>query len=119
MLTGPIPILAPGDFSDSNADPDGDGYSNLEDYLNWLASPHVDCSYNGSVDVDLSTLSRGFSLTTPANTVFNPTNGTVMLLEDGKTARFAPSADFYGLASFKFAVIDAQGDRMTNVIGIE
>jgi hypothetical protein len=29
---------SPGDFSDSNADPDGDGYTNLEDYLNYLAA---------------------------------------------------------------------------------
>ena len=27
------------DFSDANADPDGDGYTNLEDYLNSLAEP--------------------------------------------------------------------------------
>ncbi len=29
---------APGDFSDSNADPDGDGYTNMEDYLAYLAA---------------------------------------------------------------------------------
>jgi hypothetical protein len=34
------PVSPGGDFSDSNADPDGDGYSNLEDYLNWVAAPH-------------------------------------------------------------------------------
>jgi hypothetical protein len=28
-----------GDFSDANADPDGDGYTNLDDYLNSLAQP--------------------------------------------------------------------------------
>ena len=30
--------LDPDSARDGNADPDGDGYTNLEDYLNWLAS---------------------------------------------------------------------------------
>jgi len=33
--------LNPGDPSDGNADRDGDGYSNLEEYLNWLAGDPV------------------------------------------------------------------------------
>src|SRR5262249_34425767 len=32
------PNSPPGDFSDANADPDGDGFTNLEDYLNELAA---------------------------------------------------------------------------------
>jgi hypothetical protein len=32
------PNSPPNDFSDSNADPDGDGYTHLEDYLNELAA---------------------------------------------------------------------------------
>lgn len=28
------------DIADNNDDPDGDGYTNLEDYLNWMAAPH-------------------------------------------------------------------------------
>jgi hypothetical protein len=32
------PASSPGDFSDANADPDGDGYTRLEDYLNELAA---------------------------------------------------------------------------------
>jgi hypothetical protein len=43
---------------------------------------------------------------------------TVALLGDGKTARFMPGTNFSGLASFKFAVKDAIGDTMTNLIGI-
>jgi hypothetical protein len=31
------PASPPNDFSDANADPDGDGFTNLEDYLNGLA----------------------------------------------------------------------------------
>jgi hypothetical protein len=32
------PNSPPGDYADSNGDPDGDGFTNLEDYLNSLAS---------------------------------------------------------------------------------
>lgn len=34
-LTGTNPYDA-----DNNEDPDGDGYTNLEDYLNWIAAPN-------------------------------------------------------------------------------
>jgi hypothetical protein len=33
--------LSPKDPADGPADPDGDGYTNLEDYLNWLALGNV------------------------------------------------------------------------------
>jgi hypothetical protein len=38
-----------GDFSDSNGDPDADGYTNLEDYLNYLAAGGRTC---GMADLD-------------------------------------------------------------------
>jgi hypothetical protein len=31
--------LNPNDAADRNPDRDGDGYTNLEEYLNWLAEP--------------------------------------------------------------------------------
>ena len=36
---GRDPASPPGDFNDPNADPDGDGYTLLEDYLDELAAP--------------------------------------------------------------------------------
>ena len=41
------------------ADPDGDGYTNLEDYLNWLAKPHHDCTNGEALDMDLNRHTRG------------------------------------------------------------
>ena len=96
----------------------GDEYTELERYLNWMAAPHYDCPFNGTLDVDLSQYTRGFTLS-PVHSLSNPTNGTVVLLGDGKTARFTPTVGFSGLAEFRFAVTDAQGDSMTNkVVGI-
>lgn len=117
LIKGTNPNSAPGDFSDSNGDPDGDGYSNLEDYLNWLAAPHVDCARNSSADVDISQFSRGFTQS-PRYNVINPTNGTVTAANS--IAHFTPAANFHGLASFKFYVSDSQsqGLAITNVLGI-
>ncbi|MDR3460335.1 MAG: T9SS C-terminal target domain-containing protein [Verrucomicrobiae bacterium] len=118
LLKGLNPDSAPGDFSDSNGDPDGDGYSNLEDYLNWLAAVHVDCVRNTNVDVDLTQFTRGFTNNSPAYVVSNPTNGTISLLAGGKVARFTPTANFHGLGSFQFKVTDASSFSYTNTIGV-
>ena len=105
-----------GDFSDSNADPDGDGYSNLEDYLNWLAAPHVTCVQDSYVDVDLSQYTIGFT-NLPIHTVFGATNGTVTITNT--SARFTPPSGFTGLGSFRFAVTDADGSTLTNTAGVQ
>jgi hypothetical protein len=107
----------PNDFSDSNADPDGDGYTALEDYLNWLAAPHMTCAQDSFADVDLSQFVIGFT-NSPVLSVFSPTNGTVVLLGDGKTARFTPTSGFSGLGSFGFAVVDAESSTLTNAMGV-
>lgn len=39
-LYGTDPHSIAGDFTESNSDPDGDGYTLLEDYLEWMARPH-------------------------------------------------------------------------------
>ena len=116
-LKGLNPNSPLGDFSDANGDPDGDGYSNLEDYLNWLSLPHFECAAGASLDVDLSEYTRGFT-NAPVRTVANATNGTVILLGDGKTARFTPASGFSGLGGFQFSVHDSISATLTNVVGI-
>jgi len=118
LAKGLNPNSTPGDFSDSNGDPDGDGYSNLEDYLNWLAAIHVDGMRNTNVDVDLTQFTRGFTNNSPTYVVSNPTNGSVSLLAGGKIARFTPTANFYGLGGFQFKVTDASLFSYTNTIGV-
>lgn len=108
---------APGDFSEANADPDNDGYTNLEDFLNWLAVPNVEVHKNGSVSIDLSQLTRGYTAS-PVHTVSAAQNGTVSIAADGKTATFTPTADFSGLASFDFGVTDAEASSMSGTINI-
>ena len=76
-----------------------DGYTRLEWYLNWLAGPHTRCT-NSFVDVNLQPYATGVKI--PTYSVISPSNGTVALLGDGFTARFTPSLNATGLASFVF-----------------
>src|SRR4029079_15289116 len=77
-----------------------DGYAHLEDYINWLADPHVTGNANTNIDLNLSQYASGFT-SSPAYSVSAPVNGTVTIV-NGNTARFTPTAGFSGLASFKF-----------------
>lgn len=116
-IKGLNPNSPAGNFSDSNGDPDGDEYTNLEDYLNWLAAPHFNCAIGTPLDVDLTPFTRGFTNNSPVYTVNAATNGTVSLL-GGKTARFTPAVTTNALGSFRFIVTDAQGDSLTNTVGL-
>ena len=111
------PASAPGDFSEGNADPDGDGYTRLEEYLAWMAQPHAECLADRSVEIDLSALTRGFSAA-PAHSVLSPAGGVVDILADGHTARFTPFRGFTGLGSFRYSVTDSTGDSMTGGVNL-
>ena len=82
-----------------------DGYTDLEWYLNWLATPHAVCQRNGSTNVDLQTLTGNSSNLTFS--VAAGSNGVVSLLSDGHTARFTATNDYSGLASFSFNAIES------------
>ena len=110
LAHGLNPQSSAGDFSDANADLDGDGYTNLDDYLQWLAVPHF--IIGGEVQVDLAPLARGYT-NAPQFTVTS-TTGTVQLGADGHTATFFPAT--VGLASFAYTVTDADGSAMTGTV---
>jgi hypothetical protein len=116
IMRGTNPHSAPGDFSDANADLVGDEYTELERYLNYMAGIHFDCTNTATLDVDLIQYSKGFTNTAPTYFVSGVTNGTVSLV--GRTAHFTPTANFSGLASFQFWVVDSVGDTMTNSVAI-
>ena len=116
-IKGLNPNSQAGNFAESNADSDGNGYTNLEEYLNWMALPHVDCNGSATVDVDLPVLSRGYSKTTPVYTLSAPVNGTVTLIA-GNKARFTASTSTNALGKFTFTVTDSAGDSMTQSVGV-
>ncbi|SIT27933.1 Por secretion system C-terminal sorting domain-containing protein [Filimonas lacunae] len=104
---------AAGDFSDANADADGDGYTQLDDYLQWMATPHYNAVNSAPVAVTLNQLAKGFTAS-PSYTVSGAVNGAVTLASG--VATFTPSA--LGLGAFSFTVTDAEGATMTRKINI-
>ncbi|WP_281299409.1 T9SS type A sorting domain-containing protein [Flavobacterium limnophilum] len=102
-----------GDFSDSNADTNLDGYTNLDDYLQWMSLPHYESPTGNKVTVNIQKLSRGF--TSGVNySVSNAVNGDAVLVSDA--VEFTPTAN--GLCSFDFTVTDNTGGTMTRKVNI-
>ena len=83
---------------------ESDGYVRIEKYINWLGASHMRIVDDASRDFDLRTITRGFKDVSPTYSVSAAENGTVELAGDGYTVRFAPKANFSGLASFKYTV---------------
>jgi autotransporter-associated beta strand protein len=98
-----------------NADADADGYTDLEEYLNWLAGPHAFTQKNNAVLIDLQQLNG--HRTGLAYTLSNPLNGTVALAPDGRTATFTPTAGFQGLGAFAFS-FTALGETVSQTVGV-
>lgn len=118
---GTNPASATGDFSDANADPDGDGYTRLDDYLTWMALPRLETAAGVPVEIDLAPLTVGYSsglLRQVQLPVESTSAGTVHMLADNRTARFTPATGFSGLVRFMHTVTDSAGDSLTGEIGV-
>ena len=101
--------------ADNNGDIDNDGYTNIEEYLNWLGELHANVQKNYSVDINLKQYNLGFG-ETATYSVSGTINGTVILLADGCTARFTPATDYIGPAQFDYTV--SSGDSMTETVNL-
>jgi len=101
-----------GDFSDANADADKDGYTELEEYMSWMAAPHYFLAYGGSQSIDLAAMFRGFG-SSVAYSSSGATNGTVSI--SGTTAKFTASS--CGFASFTLTATES-GFSMSKTVGV-
>ena len=101
------------DFSDSNNDADSDGYTQLEDYLNWMAQPHYFINLGETIESALVDFFKGYE-NNPVYNFSEVKNGKVSL----KTNVIKFESTKKGLASFKIMVKDADGDSMTRLINI-
>jgi hypothetical protein len=120
-LHGSNPSSAGGDFAEANADPDNDGFTRLCDYLAWMALPRIETTAGEPVELDLSTLTKGYTAAPARSVQLAPASaaaGSVQLLGDGKTVRFTPAAGFTGIVRFTHIVTDSAGDAMTGEIGV-
>ena len=117
-MRGLNPYSAAGEFSDANADLVGDGYTELDRYLNWLAQPHYECTNGTAMIVDLTQYTRGFTNVGPAYAVFNAVGGTVVTNGNGRIAQFTPAVTTNALGGFTFRVADTSGFSYTNTVNL-
>jgi autotransporter-associated beta strand protein len=112
--TGSNPNVA----NNNDPSPTGNGFSRLEEYLNWLAEPHAVVLTDAACDIELRQFTRGFTNYNPSFTVANATNGTVSLSAGGKRAHFVPTAGYVGPAGFTFTVVDSDGSTLTRQMNL-
>ncbi|WP_406843757.1 T9SS C-terminal target domain-containing protein [Flavobacterium soyae] len=102
---------ASGDFSDANQDADKDGFTQLDNYLNWLAQPHYFINLKDKKTLSTADYFKGYE-NKPVYTFSDLKNGKVVL--KGKEIQF--TAVEKGFASFVLTVKDADGDSMSRTI---
>lgn len=100
-----------GDFSDANQDTDKDGFTQLDNYLNWLAQPHFFVNSGEKKTLTAADYFKGYE-NKPVYTFSDLKNGKVVL--KGKEIQF--TAVEKGFASFVLTVKDADGDSMSRTI---
>jgi hypothetical protein len=100
-----------GDFSDANQDADKDGFTQLDNYLDWLAQPHYFVNSGEKKTLNATDYFKGYE-NKPVYTFSDLKNGKVVL--KGKEIQF--TAVEKGFASFVVTVKDADGDSMSRTI---
>jgi len=105
---------AKGDFADSNADLDGDGYTNIEDYLHWMATPHADPKASSSTTFDLAALFRGYTKS-PSYKV--GASDCVTASISSATLTVSPKGSCK-IAYLPVTVTDADNSTMTREVGV-
>ena len=103
-----------GDLSDSHGDPDRNGYTNLEEYLDWMANPHYFIAEDSVLECSIPSLFCGFEFL-PVYIILPGTSGTTTLVDDS-IARFTPLGA--GLDHIDLMVRDATGDTLIRRVGI-
>ncbi|MDD4431373.1 MAG: T9SS C-terminal target domain-containing protein, partial [Bacteroidales bacterium] len=114
-LHGSNPHSAEGDFSDANADPDRDGYTALEDYLEWMSVPRYYMNKNSQKSIDLAPYAIAYT----KNPQFSTASATDLSLNfSGSVVNATPVGDFTGISYFDFTVTDSDNSSMTRRIGV-
>jgi hypothetical protein len=100
-----------GDFSDANQDTDKDGFTQLDNYLDWLAQPHFFLNSGEKKTLNVADYFKGYEKK-PVYTFSDLKNGKAVL--KGKEIQFTTVEK--GFASFILTVKDADGDSMNRTI---
>jgi hypothetical protein len=106
-----------GDFSDANGDPDGDGFTHLNLFLDWMGDTHYFPDESAtSCEVNLLALTRGF--TASPTYAFSKLEECSVSMKNDSIAVVSFAAGTPRLGSFSFTVTDADGDQLTRNVGL-
>ncbi|MFT3753114.1 MAG: T9SS C-terminal target domain-containing protein [Paludibacter sp.] len=116
-LFGTNPNSPSADFSDSNKDADKDGYTELENYLEWMSFPHYYiANKTQSTIVNLDSLSVGYTKS-PSYSLEQNANGINITFNAGKATVSASSATA-GIYYLNFKVTDSDGSSLIRKVGV-
>lgn len=115
VMHGSNPLSPIGDFSDSNADNDRDGYTALEDYLKWMSFPRFYLDKKGNGRIDLQTL---FVAYTDAPSFEVVSAGDLTIKIKNRVAELKAPKTFRGITYIDIQVKDAKGSSMIRRMGI-
>lgn len=101
----------------NNDDADRDGYTLLENYLNWLAEEHRIVAPDSTLRVSLPELFAGFTKQ-PAYSFSFEGEGLQPVIEDNSTLRVQISKPVPALYSIELMVTDAEGCSLTRRLNI-
>ena len=104
-----------GDFSDSNADADGDGYTMLEEYLDFMAIPHHLVEADTTLVLNVSTLFKGYTKA-PVYTL-SATGNHLQASVDGEVLTIRPTTD-KAVSEVSITVTDSEGHSYTRRIAL-
>ena len=113
-MYGYNPKSKSGDFSESNKDRLGDGWTELERYLEWMARAHYTFAKGETQVIDLAQFTKGYDGGT--YTVSAPTGVTATVSGSKMTVKLADN--FAGVGYIKFTLKDNAGDTFTRNIGV-
>lgn len=106
---------AKGDFSDANKDRVGDGWTELERYLDWMAKAHYTFEIGETQTIDLSQFTVGYhggsyKLSNVPSGINAELNGSKMTV--------SMDSDFGGVGYITFTLTDSEGDSFERKIGV-
>ncbi|MDT0677592.1 pectate lyase family protein [Autumnicola musiva] len=98
------------DFSEANLDKDSDGFTELEEYLDWMAQPHYFLKSGEELNIPVEELFLGFT-----NKPKYSVSGGEATLRNGD---FYYTGSTNGLHAFSIEVEDADGDSMQRTVHV-
>jgi hypothetical protein len=113
-MYGYNPKSKSGDFSESNKDRLGDGWTELERYLEWMARAHYTFAKGETQVIDLAQFTKGYDGGT--YTVSAPTGVTATVSGSKMTVKLADN--FGGVGYIKFTLKDNAGDTFSRYVGV-